>query len=190
MVLVAGRGAEGQKVRNGREADIDGFGAILHRCCMKAYLLISLMFLGDVAVAAQSISRIEAERRIAALHASHIEANVPDESEFSRFLERDLNAYFASRGVSDPAIQFELLRQGPTQSGIAYPKFYLWVQVSSGRDQLTAGAVRVAAVQREHFQITDWLTAEEIRADPHRLGSIFPAALVDAIRERAGLGTS
>ena len=125
---------------------------------------------------------------IAELQASHIEANVPDESDFSQLLERDLAAYFASRGLSNPSIRYELLRQGATQSGIAFPKFYLWVSATSEGDESASGAVRVAAVQKDRFEITDVLTAEEIRRDPDRVASVFPALLVDAIRTRAGLG--
>lgn len=93
-------------------------------------------------------------------------------------------------GFRDPVSRFELLRQGPTQTGIAFPKFYLWVWVSSGQEHAVDGAVRVAAVQRERFEITDFLTIDEIRKDPGSVRSIFPATLVGAIREHAGLGAS
>jgi hypothetical protein len=149
-----------------------------------------MLLLSAAPVAAQSMSNSEAERMIAELQASHIEANVPDASQFSRLLERDLNAYFKTRGVRNPNSRFELLRQGPTQSGIAYPKFYLWVWVSSGKNNAAAGAVRVAAVGRERFEITDFLSEEEIREAPNQVGSVFPAPLVRAIHKRARMGAS
>ena len=185
------RGPLRSKVRSGSKTEIDGSSSNAHRDPMKAHCLaVALLLLGAAPVAAQSVSNAEAERMIAEPQASHIEANVPDESRFSRLLERDLNAYFETKGVRNPGSRFELLRQGPTQSGVAYPKFYLWVRVSSGPNHVAAGAVRVAAVQGEGFEVTDFLTAEEIREAPNRVGSIFPAPLVGAIYERAGIGAS
>ena len=171
--------------------DVDRSGFSGHPVRMKHYRLATAMFLLSAApVAAQNIPDADAERMIAELQAGHIRANVPDNADFSRLLERDLAAYFAASGVRNPVIRFELLRQGATQSGSAYPKFYLWVRACSGEDRVTAGAIRVAAVQRERFEITDFLSAKEISGDPDRIGSIFPAPLVGPIRERAGLGAS
>ena len=122
---------------------------------------------------------------LAELQASHIDANVPAEADFSRLLQRDLRAYFEATGIRNPAVRFELLRQGATQSGIAYPKFYLWVSVASDQDYVTSGAIRAAAVQKQRFEITDFLSVSEIRKEPSRIGAIFPAPLVEPIRQRA-----
>ena len=125
---------------------------------------------------------------MAELQADHIAANVPNEAEFSAFLERDLRAYFAAAGIRSPSVRFEMLRQGPTQSGIAYPKYYLWVWVWSEGSPAVSGAVRVAAVQRERFEVTEFLARERIIAQPGQIGSIFPAPLVQPIRTRAAAG--
>ena len=80
---------------------------------------------------------------------SHIDANVPEDSEFNRLLERDLTTQFVSRlSAKGPVrVQSTLLREGPTQTGIAYPKFYLWVTVHDDGRVLFEGAVRVAAIE-------------------------------------------
>lgn len=146
-----------------------------------------LMFVCAQPVTAQPMSDVEARRDIEEIQASHIQANVPDDTAFSRLLQRDLDAYFADRGFRSPAVSFELLRRAATQSGVAYPKFYLWVRVRSVDGRFTSGAVRVAAVERQRFDVTDFLSASEIKADPSRVGSIFPRALVPGIIDRAAL---
>ena len=146
---------------------------------------LAALLLGAAPACGQSVSQTEAERAIADIQASHIRENVPDAPAFAGLLERDLNAHFASLGVSNVTTRVELLRQGATQSGLSYPKFYLWVQVFSGRELVNAGAVRAAAVQKVRFEISDFLSAQEINEDPESVGSIFPAALVGSIRERA-----
>ena len=139
-------------------------------------LLVALFVLGAYPVFAQSD-----------LQRSHIEANVPPPEEFERLLYRDLLAFFKqSVGASVTSIEVQPLRSGPTQSGVSYPKFYLWVKVMAGSSVQQAGAVRVAAVRRMRFEITDFMTAASIKANPSEVGSVFPAALVPSIQERAG----
>ena len=148
------------------------------------------LFLAAAPVAGQDPSEAEVARIFAEIRASHIDGNVPDERDFEHFLERDLTAYFASRGIVDPSARFELLRPGPTQVGIAYPKYYLWVSISSGDSHATSGAVRVNAVDKKGFHVTDFLPAEDALSDPELISSIFPAPLVGAISARAELAAS
>jgi hypothetical protein len=54
---------------------------------------------------------------------SHIEANVPGPAEFNRILQRDLDTYFAKARGKSSRVEHEMLRDGPTQSGVEYPKF-------------------------------------------------------------------
>src|SRR5262249_3996893 len=84
---------------------------------------------------------------------SHVVANVPDKAEFSRFLSRDLRAYFTAQTKTDVDVSFELLRAGATQVGLSYPKFYVWVIVTSRATgaELAQGAVTVAAQEKESF---------------------------------------
>ena len=120
------------------------------------------------------------------LQESHIAANVPGEQDFARFLDRDLLAYFRSEVSPDiVAVTWTLLREEPTQSGVSYPKFYLWVRADSQTSAAVEGAVRVAAVNRESFHVTHYIPSADISSDPGLLSSIFPAALVPAIAARA-----
>jgi hypothetical protein len=81
-------------------------------------------------------------------------------------------------------VTFELLRDQPTIAGIAYPKYYVWVEVRSAEGLLRVGAARVAAINRS-FEVTNFVPAETINLDAGSVSSVFPAALVSDITKRA-----
>jgi hypothetical protein len=94
---------------------------------------------------------------------SHIDANIPSDADFDRILRRDSSAYFVLRIGAVRDVEYELLRHGPTQSG----------------------AVRIAAIDRTHFEITDFLSSEEIQRNSEGISNTFPAALVPVILKHA-----
>jgi hypothetical protein len=104
-----------------------------------------------------------------ALQLSHLDANIPSAQEFDRLLRRDLQAYVDARIGANRIVEYELLRDGPTQSGAAYPKYYVWVKASHLNRTVLAGAARVAAVDRARFEVTHFLSAEEINLSPSAL---------------------
>jgi len=116
---------------------------------------------------------------------SHIDANVPSAEHFHPFLKRDLQTFFNSRQGPNAAISYELLRDGPTQTGIAYPKYYIWVNVRNSAGTVDEGAVRVAAIDGTRFEVTHFLSKGEIQANPAGVEQVFPSALGDRIRQRA-----
>lgn len=124
--------------------------------------------------------RVEA-RQIQDPQAAHIAAHVPDPDDFDTFLQRDLRAFLGDR--AGERLDFDLLRDRPTQSGLSYPKFYLWVRTGS-----TSGAMRAAAIDRHHFEVTDFVDRNAILNGEPDLAAIFPAALVGPIRARAAQG--
>jgi hypothetical protein len=122
---------------------------------------------------------------IAQVSGSHVEANVPPTSEFDADLSRDLTEWFTHRQGSPATIRFEMLRRGATQSGVAYPKYYAWVEVQTASAPDVRGAVRIAAVERDRFEVLQFLPADEIRTRPDAVQSVFPAALVPDVLRRA-----
>ncbi len=142
---------------------------------MKVLLLCCLASLSSIAAQGQSIAE------------SHVAANVPDRENFAALLKRDVEAYLATTVGKAVKVEFELLRDGPTQTGVAYPKFYAWIRAFSGTDLVTEGAVRLAAIEKKRFEVTDYLSSTEIRSDPHRIETVFPRPLVDKIRSKAGV---
>lgn len=123
------------------------------------------------------------ERLMRGVQASHINANVPADADIERFLRRDLAEYFAVKRGKEASIDFKWLRRGPTQSGVSFPKFYLWVRIEGGESQDDRGAVRVAATRRNHFSVTDFVSERDIRGDPHAIYGVFPGPVCDRIHE-------
>ncbi len=129
---------------------------------------------------------IFAQTSLTDIQQSHIEANVPASAHFTAFLERDLLDYFQKQGFpAATSVSFTLLRNGPTQTGISYPKFYLWVDVHEDKKVVTQGAICVAAVEQSYFRVTRFLPSSKIRVSPEAVSSIFPAPLVSTIVSRA-----
>src|SRR5664279_5228222 len=98
------------------------------------------------------------------IQASHIDANVPAAADFQPFLRRDLSTYFSKeRHLKNVKVEYELLRDGPTQSGVSYPKYYIWVRINGGKSPEDRGAARVTAVDRKGFEVTMFASEREIR---------------------------
>jgi len=113
---------------------------------------------------------------------SHIKGNVPDESDFKTLLSRDLNNYFSNSLKKSINTEYVLLRDGPTQSGVAYPKYYLWVKCYNVDNLIIEGAVRIAAIEKTHFEITNFVSLEDIRKGKININEIFPMPVCKVIR--------
>jgi hypothetical protein len=124
-----------------------------------------------------------------AVQRSQIEANVPAPVDFNGILTRDLGSYFAAaRTQKAPTIDFEMLRDGPTQIGVSYPKFYVWVRVAGGNSADDRGAVRLAAVERKRFVVTDFISERAIRHDREEIRRLFPGAVCEKIHTKLAKG--
>lgn len=148
-------------------------------------LAVGCLLMPAILAAQASIPSTEIERRMAELQASHISANVPAETDFMPILRRDVSAYLASQGFPGSQVHIDTLRNGPTQSGVSYPKFYLWVRADTANGPVAVGAMRVQAMERVRFEVTDFVTADQVRSNPSALSSVFPAALIPNIVARA-----
>jgi len=135
-------------------------------------------------VPAQVIPPEQAEAVIDDLLQSHIAANVPAEADFDRFLRRDLVSYFTESGQPPASVQYELLSNEPSQVGIGFPKYYVWVSVTRSGKQVIRGAGRLAAIQRERFEVTHFVSEVDIQRDPGQLGRLFPAPVIARINEK------
>lgn len=118
---------------------------------------------------------------------SHIAANVPSTNDFRLFLIRDLTAYLKPTHGNKLTVDYELLRDGPTQSGVAYPKFYLWLRATNAENTVIEGAVRVAAIEKKRFDVTDFIPRTDIVSHPDPLDRIFPQAVIEKILTKAGV---
>lgn len=151
---------------------------------MAARRLIAVSLMLGVAVTSQVACSPGGGSAPGLIQQSHIDGNVPAQADFDRILRRDLMKYFAEdSGAAPTALDYQLLRDGPTQSGVAYPKFYAWVVVQLGAENVREGAVRIAAIGRERFEVTDFLSRKEIAANPPAIRMVFPEPVCLRIEE-------
>ena len=139
--------------------------------------------IGVLLIFALAAAQPDAGQVLRYIQKSHIDANVPDSTDFEKFLWRDLAEYFSTtRNRKVTSLEYEPLRQGPTQSGVSYPKFYLWVRIAGGKNPQDRGVVRVAAIEKKRFEVTDFVSEETILKDFDKLYGVFPAAVCETIK--------
>ena len=114
---------------------------------------------------------------------THIDANIPPAEVFDSYLKRDLSRYFKEKFNKNVTVKFELLRDDPTQTGIAYPKYYLWVNITGDKIN-QEGAVRVAAINKESFDVTDYVSLEQIKNNSKEVDNIFPSDISEKIKQK------
>lgn len=127
------------------------------------------------------------EEVMQAIQRSHVEANVPAQADFARFLSRDLEGHFNAGHSKTLRIEHELLRDGPTQAGVSYPKYYVWVRVLDKEALVTQGAAVLVAIDRKRFEVSSYASEVAIRAEPGRLYRVFPALVCETIGAKLGI---
>lgn len=117
---------------------------------------------------------------------SQIEAHVPAAEDFKTFLVRDASEYLSTKEGRKLGAECELLRDSPTQAGVAYPKFYAWVRgVDADKKTIVEGVMRLAAINKKRFEVTDFISRPEIVSTPSRVEGIFPQLLIPMIKNKA-----
>jgi len=112
-----------------------------------------------------------------------IAANIPEDGDFRATLLHDLKGYFEPVYGRNFTVDYELLRDEPTQTGTAYPKFYLWVSGFQPDKTPYEGAVRVVAIKK-HFEVTTFIPRADVIARPEVLPSVFPQVVIAKIRSK------
>ena len=137
-------------------------------------ILVALLF-----VCCVSIGRTQSN--------SHIERHVPAPNDFAKILARDVREYLSKKEGQVLVAEFELLRDAPTQSGVAYPKFYAWVRgMDDQKKTVVEGAMRLTAIEKKRFEVIDFLSKSEIIAASDRVESVFPRILIPKVKEKVG----
>lgn len=146
----------------------------------KALIIIAVVLSSLVVIAALFLPSLNVE----STSLSHVSANVPNKTQFDALLTRDLEHYFKAKLQRDVSVTFRLLREQPTQSGMAFPKFYAWVVIRSRESgtEISQGAVRVGAEATTSFFVTDYISLAEMKANPGILNEVFPGPVVERIR--------
>ncbi|MCE9557332.1 MAG: hypothetical protein K8R88_00120 [Armatimonadetes bacterium] len=120
----------------------------------------------------------------AGLSNSHVGDHVPAPADFEKFLDRDITAYFNQGAKKPRTTRHEFLRREPTQTGKAYPKYYLWIEILEDGKVVNEGAAWVAAMQKKEFQVIRFLSLEEMEKEPVMIELIFPLDVASIIWNR------
>ena len=119
---------------------------------------------------------------LASVAKSHIDANVPDEKDFDSILRRDITQYVTDKDDKEISVTVELLRNAPTQSGVALPKFYCWIEKRDAKGVvMEQAAARIAAVEKKRFEVIQYFEKERIIAEPDLMKKVFPAEVYEKI---------
>lgn len=114
----------------------------------------------------------------------YVERDAPAQSDFDKNLKRDLTAYFTELEGEGITVSYEYLREGPTQVGVANPKYYLWVSVYRHQQLIDVGAVRVAAIQENsYFLVLHYFSKSQIRENPEQIDLVFPNSVSVKIKQ-------
>ena len=152
----------------------------------KKYWAAALLLVIAMPIMAQSGSKSKRER-VLAEKKKHIEANVPDKSNFDVFLRRDLVKYFKEKTGKQLEVDYELLREKPFQAGkkypSAYPKFYLWIKLYENNKLVNKGAARVAAVEKKRFEVITFADKNKIGQKSYDAIAFFPIGVSTKIIE-------
>jgi hypothetical protein len=144
------------------------------------FLLLNISFISFCL--AQSTNSAEQNAAIE-IQKSHIDGNVPDDSHFNAYIKRDLEKYFLKKH-GKTTVKWEFLRDGATQSGVSYPKYYLWIKIYKDNKLIDEGATRVAAIDKAKFDVTDYINIEEIKKNSQRIYSVFPVLVCERIKSK------
>jgi hypothetical protein len=120
--------------------------------------------------------------QLAKVQNSHIQGNVPPQ--FNMFLQRDLTSYFQGLNAEIIKVEYELLRNVPTQVSVGTPKYYIWVKLYGREGLLDEGAVKVAAVEKTQFTVLNYSAIADLKKSPERINQVFPLPVGDKIRSR------
>jgi len=125
------------------------------------------------------------ENPLVAAQRSHVDANVPDEKDFQRILKNDITKYVTDDGDKNVTVTIELLRDMPAQSGVALPKFYIWiVKRDANGTVMEEAAARIAAVEKTHFDVIQYYKRERILKEPDLMQKVFPDDVYEKIQRK------
>jgi hypothetical protein len=97
-------------------------------------------------------------------------------------IRRDLTAYFTRRAGTATRVSYEYLRNGPTVTGIAYPKFYVWVRADPlGGGSGVEGPARIALIDSS-AEVTHFFSHDSGTVAPPELDAVFPASVAASLR--------
>ncbi|MEP7076919.1 MAG: hypothetical protein ABI878_14015 [Acidobacteriota bacterium] len=82
-------------------------------------------------------------------------------------------------------VSIELLRDQPSQAGVAFPKFYCWIEKRDAKGVIMEeAAARIAAVNKTHFDVIQYFDRKRLVAQPNVIAGVFPEDVCEKIRKK------
>lgn len=118
----------------------------------------------------------------------HIDANVPAPDVFNEILAESIDQYLMDEyNLTRPITEYKLLRDYPSQTGLAFPKYYAWISSKDKDDKVVIGVARLAAIDKDYFDITDFVDSKTITKNGSSELNAFPLDLHQKIIGEASL---
>ena len=148
-------------------------------------LFRSAIILILIVAGSASVSSAQNENPMAELRQSEIDANVPDKKDFEAILKRDLTKYVTDPRDKGITVNIELLRDPQTQVGVAFPKFYCWIEKRDAKGLIIEeAAARIAAINKMHFDVIQYFDRKRLVAEPDLIVGVFPEDVCEKIRKK------
>lgn len=90
-----------------------------------------------------------------AVQFSRVDTPVPAfKEQLLALIDSGVKKYFSRENRPKVNVTSELLRIGPSQSGVSYPKYYTWVHVYESNSMTYDGTVRVEVIEQQKSPVT------------------------------------
>ena len=117
---------------------------------------------------------------------SHVGANMPEHEKLHSVIKQGLVEYF-KKNYSATDLDYQLLRDIPSQVGVSYPKLYAWVEVKGTSPGKLSGAVRLSLREKKYCVVTHFLSSQDIRKNPKSAFFVFPTGLLPKVFSKCGI---
>ena len=117
---------------------------------------------------------------------SHVSANMPEHEKLHSVIKHGLVEYF-KKNYSATDLDYQLLRDIPSQVGVSYPKLYAWVEAKGTNPGKLSGAVRLSLREKKYCVVTHFLSSQDIRKNPKSAFFVFPTGLLPKVFSKCGI---
>jgi hypothetical protein len=109
---------------------------------------------------------------------------VPDNKTFGPLLIHVLTSCFEDDRFKDLQFKYTFLADHPFQSGIAFPKYYLWVEKYDGSHPIGRGVIEVAAIDQTRLGVVEFVSKKDLATDLEWIKRHYPPEVCKSILQK------
>jgi len=110
-----------------------------------------------------------------------VHEGIPDEKTFEPLLIRVLSSYFEDDRFKNLQFRYMLLADHPFQSGIAFPKYYLWIEKYDGSRFIGQGVMEIAAIDQTRLGVIEFTSKKDLETDREWIKQHYPPEVCQSI---------